>query len=188
MCVILVSFVLPFATNIKLAPFNFRIFIYRHSEEIHHCDHKQHKGIVRRLLAPIQTTRVAFTAYIDKTISHLGINHIVPFDKVLLNEGNAFNTYTGIFHCTQSGVYLFSFTIESDSDGIIAAKLVIDGNNQLDVATDGGSVSFQTASNTAIVRVVSGQSVWVAIYAINDRTLFGTNIFHYTSFSGVLLF
>ena len=141
---------------------------------------------VRRLLSPVQTTPIAFTAYLDKTISHLGINHVIPFDKVLLNEGNAFNTHTGTFHCPRSGIYLFHFSIESEHAGVMVAKLVIDGNNQLDGVADGGG--FDMTSTTAIVRVTAGQSVWVATYQVNDRTLFDTNNFRYTSFSGVLLY
>ena len=144
---------------------------------------------VRRLLAPVQTTQVAFSAYLDKTVPHLGINHVIPFDKVLLNEGNAFNTHTGMFHCPQSGVYLFTFTIESNSLGVIAAKLIVDGANQVNAAT-GGSVHgvYTTGGATAIVRVLSGQSVWVATYRISDVTLFNEDVMHYTTFSGVLLF
>ena len=131
---------------------------------------------------------MAFTAYLDKTLTHLGINHVIPFDKVLLNEGNGLNTNTGIFHCSQSGVYLFSLTIESHNKGAIVAKLVVDGNNQLDIVTDGSGGHYQTAGATAIVRLTSGQSVWVATYQNNDVTLFDRDIFRYTSFSGVLLF
>ena len=131
---------------------------------------------------------MAFTAYLDKTLTHLGINHKIPFDKVLLNEGNAFNTHTGIFLCPQSGVYLFSFSIESNNHGPIVVKLVVDGKNQLYVITDGSGGHFQTAGATSIVRLTSGQSVWVANYNFNDVTLTNYNSFRYTSFSGVLLF
>ena len=72
------------------------------------------KHDVRRLLSPVQViTHVAFSAYLDKIVSHLGIDHLIPFDKILLNEGNAFNSHTGMFVCPLSGVYLFSFTIAS---------------------------------------------------------------------------
>ena len=124
----------------------------------------------------------------DKTVAHLGINHIIPFDKVLLNEGNAFNTHTGIFHCPQSGVYLFSFNIESNNYGVIAAKLVVDGKNQIDAVAGGNDNVYTTGGVTAIVPVLSGQSVWVATYRINDVTLFNADVMHYTSFSGALLF
>ena len=130
--------------------------------------------MVRRLLTPVQAKRVAFTAYSDKTLYHLGINHAIAFNKVLMNVGNAFNTGTSMFHCAQTGVYLFSFTIQSDRAGVIVAKLV-DGNNQLDAITDGEGGSFQTASTTAIIRVTSGQSVWVAIYSVPDRNLSGSD-------------
>ena len=101
---------------------------------------------------------------LDKTISHLGINHVIPFDNVLLNEGNAFNT--------RSGIYLFYFSIESEHAGVMLAKLVIDGNNQLDGAADGRSGRYDMTSTTAIVCVNSGQSVWVETYQVNDVTFY----------------
>ena len=71
---------------------------------------------------------MAFTAYLNKQVSHLGINHPIPFDKVLINDGNAFNVNTGIFRRPNTGVYLFTFFIESvASRGLIIVKLVIDG-------------------------------------------------------------
>lgn len=134
-----------------------------------------------------QNSRVAFTAYIDKTISHLRINQTVPFNKVLLNDGNAFNVHTGIFSCPHSGVYLFTFNIETYGNGFIHTKLVVDGENQLDAVT-WGLQSTDMSGNTAILRITAGQSVWVATYYSNDVELFKTDTYRYTSFSGVLLY
>ena len=143
-------------------------------------------------LTPVQMKKVAFTAYLDKKISHLGINHPIPFDKVLINDGNALNVHTGIFLCPQSGVYLFTFNIESvDSRGLIVVKLVIDGVNQLDATASAPSGATRTdamGGNTAIVRVTAGQSVWVATYDQNDVELWNAGVFRYTSFSGVFLY
>ena len=47
---------------------------------------------------------------------------------------------------------------------------------------------YTTGGVTAIIRVLSGQSVWVATYRIYDVTLFNADVMHYTSFSGALLF
>ena len=73
-------------------------------------------------------------------------------------------------------------------ESAVVAKLVVDGNNQLDVVTDGRNGQIRTAGNTTIIYVTAGQSVWVATFAINDVTLFDTDVFRYTSFTGVLLF
>ena len=39
--------------------------------------------------------KIAFSSYIDHVIRHIGINSIIPFDKVLINDGGAYNPITG---------------------------------------------------------------------------------------------
>ena len=90
--------------------------------------------------------------------------------------------------CPVTGVYLFTFHIESNRMGEIVAKLVIDGTNQIDAITTAGTGSFEMGGNTAVVRVSAGQSVWVATYEMNDVTLINDDKLRYTSFSGVLLY
>lgn len=118
------------------------------------------------------------------------MDHTIRFNKVLLNDGNAFNIHTGIFLCPHSGVYLFAINIESQAAGTIAAKLVVDGRNQIDtIATGGiGPGYLVMGTNIALLHVTAGESVWVATYRFNDVTLFDTNDHRFTSFSGVLLY
>ena len=93
-----------------------------------------------------------------------------------------------MFHCSVTGVYLFTFWIESNGLGVIVAKLVIDGANQIDAITTGSSISFDMGGNTVIARVTAGQMVWLATYNENDRTIWNQDNYRYTSFSGVLLY
>ena len=120
-------------------------------------------------------------------MSHLRLNQTIPFDKVLLNDGSAFDVQTHKFVCPHSGVYLFTFNIESYGDSYLHTKLVVDGINQVDAVT-WGVHSTDMSGNTAILRITTGQSVWVATYYNNDTELFKTDTFRYTSFSGVLLY
>ena len=68
---------------------------------------------------------VAFTAYIDHFVYHLGIDQTLIFNQVLFNDGGAYNNASGIFTCPVSGVYLFFFEVGSDSQRQIVAKLVL---------------------------------------------------------------
>ena len=146
------------------------------------------KTYSRRRSTTASPWRIAFTAYLDRTASHLGIDQPIPFNKVLLNDGNTFNNFTGMFHCPVTGVYLFTFHIESNRMGEIVAKLAIDGANQIDAIATADSHSFVMGGNTAVVRVAAGQTVWVATYEMNDATLVNDDNLRYTSFSGVLLY
>lgn len=128
--------------------------------------------------------RVAFTVYLDHAVSHLAVDQFIHFNKVLLNEGNAFNVSSGKFLCPQSGIHLFSFNLQSEGIGLTAAKLVVDGINQLDAISTNPN---EMGGNTAVLRITVGQSVWVANHFRSDVELFDTDDFRYTSFSGVLL-
>ena len=143
--------------------------------------------LVRRLTSE-QTQKVAFTVYLDRTVSHLRQGQRIPFNKVLLNDGSAFNVQSGAFLCPHTGVYLFTFNINSYAKGEIDAKLVIDGKNQLDAVASAGTGAYEMSANTAVLRVTAGQAVWVANHWISDITLVNTDNFRYTSFSGVLLY
>ena len=58
------------------------------------------------------STRIAFSAYLTDILSGLGVNHIILFDGITINEGSGYNQYTGVFTVPESGVYLFSTFIE----------------------------------------------------------------------------
>ena len=48
----------------------------------------------RRLL--MEDVPVGFTAYLDHDTANLGINQIITFNRVLFNEGNAYNNSSGM--------------------------------------------------------------------------------------------
>ena len=54
---------------------------------------------------------MAFSAYIDSTTS-LSTDKTV-FNRVLINEHQAYDQSTGVFTCPISGVYMFSFVAGS---------------------------------------------------------------------------
>ena len=56
-------------------------------------------------------TQIAFTAYLDHDLNNLGTDQVLPFNKVLLNDGQGYNNYTGTFVAPVSGVYSFTYFI-----------------------------------------------------------------------------
>ena len=51
---------------------------------------------------------VAFSAYVDQNTPPSGANNKFVFNKVLTNEGEAYDESTGVFTCPISGIYVFT--------------------------------------------------------------------------------
>ena len=54
---------------------------------------------------------VAFSAYLDHTLSNIGNDQTIEFNQIILNEGGDYDQRTGVFTCPQSGLYLIAFFI-----------------------------------------------------------------------------
>jgi len=105
---------------------------------------------------------------------------------VIINDGNSYNPITGIFTVPADGVYLLSFSIDSYAETHI--KLVTDGANTADVVSHPQPNSEVVASNTIVIRLRQGQSVWLEEYQNSDGTLTSTDGHRFTTFSGVFLY
>ncbi|WAQ99248.1 C1QL4-like protein [Mya arenaria] len=135
---------------------------------------------------------VAFSAYLSRTQSHV-TNTDIKFDKVLLNDGQGYNAFTGAFTAPLSGVYMFSFYFDSRTLSFL--QLVIDGVNQVDavanrhVLNDFNDRKAQSmGGNTCIVHVDHGQAVQVRVYEIPDAEVASSDTFRLSTFSGMLLY
>ncbi|KAL3876073.1 hypothetical protein ACJMK2_033956 [Sinanodonta woodiana] len=130
---------------------------------------------------------VAFTAYLDHTLSGLANGMIIRIPSILLNDGNAYNVHTGIFTVPVDGTYLFTFSIVHFNMNQLVAKLVVDNVGMVDAVADSDGREHQS-SNTAILRLQNGQSVWLEAADVEDGTLFSLANERYCTFSGVLLY
>ena len=55
---------------------------------------------------------VAFTAAIEKrTVSHVQINDIIVFPKVITSIGGGYSNLTGVFVAPVTGIYMFSCSL-----------------------------------------------------------------------------
>ena len=137
----------------------------------------------------IVTEGVAFSAYLDHTIQHIGPGHTIKCNQVLLNDGNHYNTFTGTFTVPQTGVYLltFSFGVQSTNHWT-EVRLVVNNREIVDaVGQVLGTFQRSSSANTAIIRLNQGESVWLESIA-NDSEVVSTQGYRWTTFSGVLLY
>ncbi|XP_053400811.1 uncharacterized protein LOC128557456 [Mercenaria mercenaria] len=139
------------------------------------------RGRIRR-----PTGSIAFSAYLSHNIDHLSPGHTIKLDKVLLNDGNAYNPYTGTFTVPVSGVYMFSFHI--DAFRPVHVRMLIDGRNTIDGVSSPGQVHEMMGGNIVIVRVRHGQVIALEEYYDSDGLLASADDFRFVTLSGILLY
>ena len=57
-----------------------------------------------------------------------GHHHTFIFDRVITNIGGNYNYHTGIFTSTESGVYVFSWTVFCYHGSFFDAQLIVNSN------------------------------------------------------------
>ncbi|WAQ99244.1 C1QL3-like protein [Mya arenaria] len=132
----------------------------------------------------------AFSVYLSQSKQHM-TNEAIKFDRILLNDGNVYNTFTGAFTAPLSGVYLFTYHFDSTTSTFV--RLVVNGVNEVDAVANPHVVSGprqaqSMGGNTCIIHVSHGQAVQVQVFEIPDATIDSSDNFHFSTFSGVLLY
>ena len=139
------------------------------------------------------TSKAAFSVYLDQNLANLGPDQTIIYKGILLNDGNAYNQYSGIFTVPVTGTYLFTATAEDVNHDLIWLKIVKNGVLQSSIKIypyQYSSVRYNSqGSNTVIMRCTQGESVWVAVDS-NDHgeSLEGSSTLRTNTFSGVLLY
>ncbi|VDI20290.1 Hypothetical predicted protein [Mytilus galloprovincialis] len=129
---------------------------------------------------------IAFYAYKTKNVNP-GAGRRIVFEKTMTNDGNGYNSHTGVFTCPKTGIYVFIWVIRMFHSEH-STELMI--NNTLYGATflrasDGDDA---TVSGTVVAHVSKGDAVYV-----RNRPKYGgygniySNEIGKTSFSGWLL-
>jgi hypothetical protein len=132
---------------------------------------------------------VAFSAYLSYLQEHLGIHQTIKFDKIITNDGNAYNAVTGIFTAPVTGTYVFIFYLNSSTSNV-EFRLMADNS----IKASGTSRPFELnqskdvqGGGTVVLRLNQGVSVWIQ-NASADSTVYSTSTFRWVTFSGFLLY
>jgi len=127
---------------------------------------------------------VAFTAIKVQNQANIGLNQKILFDRVDLNEGNGFHVNQGVFIAPASGIYIFSFTIQSKpSNSFLHADLMLNGRPIVTVHGAPGT-TYDQGSHTVFLNLRAGAEVWVQIDDFGNEYVHGDM---FSSFSGCLL-
>ncbi|XP_067826795.1 complement C1q subcomponent subunit A-like [Heptranchias perlo] len=112
----------------------------------------------------------------------------VTFDKHITNEGNCFETRSGIFHSCKNGWYYFTYNIVSE--GNLCINIMKNTRKEVGFCDSGGSrnnwYKYQMNSGGTVLRLKKGDTVWLQTTEGNNN-IFGSEDLN-SVFSGFLLF
>ncbi|XP_053383684.1 uncharacterized protein LOC128549925 [Mercenaria mercenaria] len=141
----------------------------------------------KRLLTAPGSHRVAFSSHLSAKATELGKEHPIPFDQVLLNEGQAFDTVLHAFICPVDGIYMFQSSLLCDYGAHIETEIVKDGSvlARIYAAGDNGLPhGWDQGFNSATVQCNKGERVWVRVRLHNGNTVYPEQ---FSTFSGFLI-
>lgn len=137
----------------------------------------------------IESQPFAFSAYLGHNIPHTAVGHTIKCDQIILNYGNGYNAYTGVFTVRITGLYLFTFNIAVyNPNKYIGVRLVVDNRGIVDVIAGTHPYMHTMAGNTAIIQVNENESVWLESFSSSDGEVISDPNSRVTTFSGALLY
>ena len=143
----------------------------------------------RLLLQPttVPSGSVAFFAYFSTHNDASSTHHILAFDKVITNIGNAYHSHTGTFIAPRSGIYVFIWTIRLDGNNYHTTELVHDNNVINSIYFDPQSRMIGTVTGTAVIYANQGEDVFIRTGASFSNGRITSDTHGRSSFAGWFL-
>uniref|UniRef100_K1PZ52 Heavy metal-binding protein HIP n=1 Tax=Magallana gigas TaxID=29159 RepID=K1PZ52_MAGGI len=105
---------------------------------------------------------IAFQSSLTKTLQNLKNQETVIFDKVSLNEGNAYDNSSGIFTAPLDGIYSFTWTVLTKYGKYFLTEIVLNGKKVVSNHTDGrGHDGNPMSTSHANIKMKKGDKVWI---------------------------
>lgn len=110
----------------------------------------------------------------------------IQFDRILMNEGNHYNSSSGKFTCVVPGVYYFSYDITL-ANKHLAIGLVHNGQYKIKTF-DANTGNYDIASGSTVLRLKKGDQVWLQIFYAEQNGLFFDPFWTDSLFTGFLIY
>nr|XP_011445004.2 complement C1q tumor necrosis factor-related protein 4-like [Crassostrea gigas] len=105
---------------------------------------------------------IAFQSSLIKTLKYVSSRSTVVFDKVSLNEGNAYDKISGKFTAPSNGIYFFTWTTLSNAGKTFGTDIVRNGEIIAKNFSDGrGRIGFDMSTSHANIKMKKGDKVWI---------------------------
>jgi hypothetical protein len=121
---------------------------------------------------------------------HLILNKdaILVFETVIVNEGEHYDPYDGVFVAPQKGVYLFSWTVSGVNKEFIVTELVVEENTISSAGEKNGGGGHPSGSMTALYKMEKGDHAWIRTTgASTGHQLYSNDNYPQSAFLGLLI-
>lgn len=141
----------------------------------------------QELNARLESGKIAFSAYVHTNQDTKG-GETIKFDAVLYSIGGGYNESSGIFTCPETGVYLFSVTLQCDprqGKTLLTSSLKVNSMTTVSMLSrsTGKEDYCSQGSILFILHLSKGQTVCIETYGRDATVLKDMSIF-----SGTLLY
>ncbi|XP_045206519.2 uncharacterized protein LOC123558705 [Mercenaria mercenaria] len=149
-------------------------------------DREFRRGLFSRQTA---SGHVSFSVYLSHLQEHLGVHQVVKFDRVITNDGNAYNMHTGVFTVPVTGTYMFIFYVSSSTSNVQFNLVVDDSIKASGVAKPSplGQSQDVQGGGAVILKLNQGVLVWIENEDSNSE-VYSTAYYRWVTFSGFLVY
>jgi len=122
----------------------------------------------------------------DKHLT-FNVDAILVFEAVIVNEGEHYDPYDGVFVAPQKGVYLFSWTVSGIGTKYIVTELVVEQNTISSAGEQNGG-GHPSGSMTALCKMEKGDHAWIRTTGISSgQQLYSFDNYPQSAFLGLLI-
>lgn len=136
---------------------------------------------------PVPVETVAFFAYFSTHNPPSTHHHILAFDTVITNVGNAYHPQSGTFIAPRTGLYVFTWTIRLWGSSYHTSELLVDNNIVNTIYLDPNNHIDGSVTGTAVVLVNQGDDVLVRTGSENNNGDIKSDTHGRSSFAGWIL-
>jgi hypothetical protein len=116
------------------------------------------------------------------------VDTILVFETVIVNEGEHYDPYDGVFVAPQKGVYLFSWTVSGNGGSHIVTELVVEQNTISSAGELNGGGGHPSGSMTALCKMEKGDHAWIRTTGLStSNVLYSKDNYPQSAFLGLLI-
>jgi hypothetical protein len=110
------------------------------------------------------------------------------FETVIVNEGEHYDPYDGVFVAPQKGVYLFSWTVSGIGGHYIVTELVVEQNTISSAGELNVGGGHPSGSMTALCKMEKGDHAWIRTTGVSSgHRLYSLDNYPQSAFLGLLI-